>query len=75
MTGGEEKLLDNLRGQLQALIDASEAINQTLIVRLLRQQRLLVIADRFSEMPPQTRDTLQPDLPDFPISGGKITID
>jgi HEAT repeat protein len=72
-TEGEARLLDAIRGQLQALIDAPEAINPTLMVRLLRQQRLLVIADRFSEMPPQTRVTLQPDLPDFPINALAVT--
>jgi HEAT repeat protein len=73
LTGSNEMLLDAIRGQLQALIDAPEAINPTLLVRLLRQQRLLVIVDRFSEMPSQTRDTLQPDLPDFPINALVVT--
>ncbi|MGB8701759.1 MAG: HEAT repeat domain-containing protein [Thermosynechococcaceae cyanobacterium] len=66
-------LVTAIQGQLQALIDAPEPVNLPLMERLLRQQRLLVIADRFSEMPPATREAIQPDLPDFPVNALVVT--
>jgi HEAT repeat protein len=67
------RLLVALQGQLQTLIDASEPINLGLMERLLRHKRLLVIVDRFSEMPDTTRAAIQPDLPDFLANGLVVT--
>ncbi|HEY9824064.1 MAG TPA: HEAT repeat domain-containing protein [Stenomitos sp.] len=62
---GRANFLMAIQGQLQSAIDASEPVNLALMERLLRQRRILVIVDRFSEMPPATRNAIQPDLPDF----------
>jgi HEAT repeat protein len=67
------RLLVALQGQLQTLIDASEPVNLGLMERLLRHKRLLVIVDRFSEMPSATRTAIQPDLPDFLANGLVVT--
>jgi HEAT repeat protein len=72
-TTGTSRFLTALQGQLQSLIDASEPVNLVLIERLLRQKRLLVIVDRFSEMPPSTREAINPDLPDFPANALIVT--
>jgi HEAT repeat protein len=72
-TPGTAKFLTALQGQLQSLIDAPEPVNLVLIERLLRQKRLLVIVDRFSEMPTATREAIQPDLPDFPANALIVT--
>ncbi|MEM7724857.1 MAG: HEAT repeat domain-containing protein [Cyanobacteria bacterium P01_A01_bin.45] len=69
----KSKLLEAIRGQLQALIDEPEPICEELLIPLLRKQRILVIIDRFSELNSDTREAIQPDSPDFPINALIIT--
>ena len=66
-------LLAAIAGQLQYLIDAPQPISQDLLEQLLRQQRILVIVDRLSEMDSDTREMIAPHLPDFPINALIVT--
>lgn len=70
---GKSPLLEAIRGQLQALIDEPEPICEELLIRLLRNRRILVIVDRFSEMNATTRESIQPQSPDFPVNALVIT--
>jgi HEAT repeat protein len=70
---GKSALLEAIRGQLQALIDKPEPIDQELLMQLLRKQRVLVIIDHLSELTPATRDAIQPESPDFPINALIVT--
>jgi hypothetical protein len=72
---GEKKsaLLETIRGQLQMLIDAPEPLCEELLLRLLRQRRILVIIDNFSELNPQTQQAVQPDSPEFPVNALLMT--
>lgn len=70
---GKQPLLEAIRGQLQYLIDEAEPISTELLERLLRNRRLLVIADRLSEMNSTTRQAIQPESPDFPVNALVVT--
>jgi HEAT repeat protein len=70
---GKSALLEAVRGQLQVAIDLPEPICQELLDKLLRQRRILVIVDRFSELDEPSRAAIQPDNPDFPINALIIT--
>jgi hypothetical protein len=54
--------------QLQDLIGESESIPAELLERLLRERRILVIVDHFSEMINDTREEIQPAHPEFPFN-------
>ncbi|MBW4442729.1 MAG: HEAT repeat domain-containing protein [Plectolyngbya sp. WJT66-NPBG17] len=62
-----------IRGQLQALIDAAEPINDEFLEKLLRQRRILVIVDRLSELSEETRQQIRPGHPDFPANALIVT--
>lgn len=62
-----------IRGQLQALIDAAEPINDEFLEKLLRQRRILVIVDRLSELSEETRQEIRPGHPDFPANALIVT--
>ncbi|NJK52289.1 MAG: HEAT repeat domain-containing protein [Leptolyngbyaceae cyanobacterium SU_3_3] len=62
-----------IRGQLQALIDASDPIADEFLERLLRQRRILVIVDRLSELSEATREQIRPGHPDFPANALIVT--
>ncbi|MEC4816870.1 MAG: HEAT repeat domain-containing protein [Scytonema sp. PMC 1069.18] len=70
---GKQALLDAIRGQLQDLTNEQEPISEELLERLLRQRRLLVIVDHFSEMSETTRKAIRPESPDFPVNALIIT--
>jgi HEAT repeat protein len=70
---GKSALLEAISGQLQLLIDEPEPICQELLDKLLRQRRILVIIDRFSELNPTTRAAIQPDSPDFAVNALIVT--
>ncbi|MCY7321367.1 MAG: HEAT repeat domain-containing protein, partial [Phormidesmis sp. CAN_BIN36] len=52
-----------IRGQVQALIDATEPISDEFLEKLLRQRRILVIVDRLSELSEATREQIRPGHP------------
>jgi HEAT repeat protein len=62
-----------IRGQLQALIDASDPLSDEFLERLLRQRRILVIVDRLSELSEATREQIRPGHPDFPANALIVT--
>jgi hypothetical protein len=70
---GKSALLEAIRGQLQMLMDAAEPLCEELLLRLLRQRRILVIIDRFSELSPATQAAVQPESPAFPINALILT--
>jgi HEAT repeat protein len=62
-----------IRGQLQALIDSANPISDEFLERLLRQRRILVIVDRFSELSEATRQEIRPGHPNFPANALIVT--
>jgi HEAT repeat protein len=70
---GKSALLEAIRGQLQVLMDVADPLCEELLLRLLRQRRILVIIDRFSELSPATQAAIQPESPDFPINALILT--
>ncbi|MEM6404502.1 MAG: sister chromatid cohesion protein PDS5, partial [Cyanobacteria bacterium P01_D01_bin.116] len=69
----ETPLLEAIQGQLQDLIDSAKPIPQELLEQLLRQRRILVIVDHFSEMSDATRKVIHPDSPNFCINALVVT--
>ncbi|MEO1375090.1 MAG: HEAT repeat domain-containing protein, partial [Cyanobacteria bacterium J06635_10] len=69
----EIPLLEAIQGQLQDLIDSPKPIPQELLEQLLRQRRILVIVDHFSEMSDATRQAINPDSPNFCINALVVT--
>jgi HEAT repeat protein len=73
-TGTEENpLIAAIRGQLEDLTNQPEPIPEELLEHLLRQRRILVIVDHLSEMSEETRRTIRPERPDFPVNALVIT--
>lgn len=70
---GKDPLREAIRGQLQALVDSAEPLGDEFIEKLLRQRRLLVIVDRFSELSEATRQVIRPGHPDFPANALIVT--
>jgi HEAT repeat protein len=73
VASGKKPFVEAIRGQLQAAIDATDPIPDELLDRLLRQQRILVIADRLSEMSEATRKEICPGHPDFSANALIVT--
>ncbi|MEM1394698.1 MAG: PBS lyase, partial [Cyanobacteria bacterium P01_H01_bin.150] len=69
----ETPLLEAIQGQLQDLIDSAKPIPQELLEQLLRQRRVLVIVDHFSEMSEATRKAINPDSANFCINALVVT--
>ncbi|NDJ17632.1 HEAT repeat domain-containing protein [Myxacorys almedinensis] len=70
---GKNPFREAIRGQVQALIDASEPISDDFLEKLLRQRRILVIVDRLSELSEETRQQIRPGHPDFPANALIVT--
>jgi hypothetical protein len=58
-------LTEAVRGQLQALIGAAAALPGEFLEQLLRQRRVLVVVDHFSEVGPEARAAFRPGHADF----------
>ena len=69
----KQPFLEAIRGQLQDLTDTAEPICEELLEQLLKQRRILVIVDNFSEMSEQTQTAIRPELPNFPVNALLIT--
>jgi HEAT repeat protein len=69
----KQPFLEAIRGQLQDLTDTAEPICEELLEQLLKQRRLLVIVDNFSEMSEQTQTAIRPEMPNFPVNALLIT--
>ena len=61
----QQVLMEAIHGQLRDLIEAVKPISEELLEHLLRERRLLVIVDGYSEMRPATRNKIKPELPSF----------
>jgi HEAT repeat protein len=70
---GKQPFLEAIRGQLQDLTDTAEPISEELLEQLLKQRRILVIVDHFSEMSEQTQTAIRPEMPDFPVNALLVT--
>ncbi|GET43819.1 HEAT repeat domain-containing protein [Microseira wollei] len=70
---GQQPFMAAIRGQLQDLTNETEAISEELLERLLRQRRILVIVDHFSEMGEATRKAIRPESPDFCVNALVLT--
>lgn len=70
---GKQPFIEAIRGQLQDLTDTAEPISEELLEQLLKQRRILVIVDHFSEMSEQTQTAIRPEMPDFPVNALLVT--
>jgi HEAT repeat protein len=71
---GMKPLMEALVGTLQELIDSEQTIvDELLVEQLLRQRRILLIVDHFSEMSKATRDKIPLSLRDFPANALVVT--
>ncbi|AFY52767.1 HEAT repeat-containing protein [Rivularia sp. PCC 7116] len=70
---GNQAFIQEICGQLQVLIGESEVIPTKLVENLLRQRRILVIIDHFSEMSFSTRKQIRPASPNFPANALIVT--
>ncbi|CAH2572586.1 PBS lyase HEAT-like repeat [Planktothrix rubescens] len=61
----QQVLMEAIHGQLRDLIEAVKPISEELLEHLLRERRLLVIVDGYSEMRPATRNKIKPESPSF----------
>ncbi|UIE38109.1 HEAT repeat domain-containing protein [Leptodesmis sichuanensis] len=73
VTPDKQVLREAIRGQLRDLLNAPKPVSEEFLEQLLRQQRLLVIVDHFSEMSEATRKQIRPERPDFPINALIVT--
>ncbi|MGI2904333.1 HEAT repeat domain-containing protein [Tolypothrix sp. VBCCA 56010] len=69
----KQALMAAIRGQVQDLTNQAEPPSEELLELLLRQRRILVIVDHFSEMSEATRKAIRPESPDFPINALIVT--
>ncbi|MBV6625603.1 MAG: HEAT repeat domain-containing protein [Rivularia sp. (in: Bacteria)] len=72
-TQGNQAFIQEITGQLQVLIGESEVIPTKLVENLLRQRRILVIIDHFSEMSEATRKQIRPASGNFPANALIVT--
>ncbi len=69
----EVRFMHAIRGKLQTLIGEAVPIPPELLTNLLRQKRVIVIVDRFSEMTKPTREQIRPQSADFPATAFVLT--
>ena len=69
----DQRFTEAARGKLQSLISVEEPIPQGFFEALLRQGRILVIVDHFSEMSEGTRNQIRPLRPGFPAAALVVT--
>jgi HEAT repeat protein len=69
----DKPLLAAIRGKLEDLTNELEPISDELLEQLLKQQCLLVIADRLSEKNKETRELIDPNQPNFPVKALVVT--
>ncbi|MEH2107130.1 HEAT repeat domain-containing protein [Nostoc sp.] len=71
---GIKALMEDIVGQIQELTDGEQKIvDELLVEQLLRKRRILLIVDRFSEMNDDTRQKINPNLPEFPANALVVT--
>jgi len=73
VTSDKSPLIETIRGHLGAMIGQIEPIPEELVIQLLKQQRVLLIIDHFSEMNESTRGAIRPSNPDFSVNALVVT--
>ncbi|WP_158600202.1 HEAT repeat domain-containing protein [Fibrisoma montanum] len=68
-----KRLLVAITGQLWSLIDTESTVPDELLEQLLRQGRILVLIDHFSECSEETRAEIRPATPNFFVNTLVIT--
>jgi len=70
---GKEPFLEAVRGQLTDLTEDKQPLSEKLLERLLRERRVLVVVDHFSEMSEETRKLIRPESAGFPANALVVT--
>ena len=70
---GPNPFRDAIRGSVQALLDDNNLFDDELFAEMLRTQRILVIADHFSELSDESRHLMNPADPSFPANALIVT--
>jgi HEAT repeat protein len=70
---GPQRLLEAIRGKLKTTIGSAEPISEELLKHLLRQWRVLVIIDHFTEMSEATKSQIRFDSAEFPAAALVVT--
>lgn len=68
-----DRLVDAVSGKLMNLIGSEKDVPRSLVVQLLRQRRILLIVDHFSELSDASRSVISPDRAGFPAKAMVIT--
>lgn len=61
----KDSFLQTIRGQLTLTCTAPDGITDEFVLQLLKQKRLLVLLDHFSELSQETRKAIRPESPAF----------
>lgn len=72
-TEGNDALLAAISTQLQDLTEGQQPVSDEFLEVLLRRQRILLIADHFSEMREETKQIVRPDQSGFPANALVVT--
>ncbi|NET46082.1 HEAT repeat domain-containing protein [Okeania sp. SIO2B3] len=71
---GIKPIMEAIMAEIQELIDNEQMIVDELLVKqLLRQRRILLIVDRYSEMSQETQEKINPDPKEFPANALIVT--
>ncbi|NES79187.1 MULTISPECIES: HEAT repeat domain-containing protein [unclassified Okeania] len=71
---GIKPIMEAIMAEIQGLIDNEQMIVDELLVKqLLRQRRILLIVDGYSEMSQETQEKFNPDLKEFPANALIVT--
>ncbi|MEM1167975.1 MAG: HEAT repeat domain-containing protein [Cyanobacteria bacterium P01_H01_bin.35] len=71
---GIKPIMEAIMAEIQELIDNEQMIVDELLVKqLLRQRRILLIVDRYSEMSQETQEKFNPDPKEFPANALIVT--
>ena len=68
-----QRLIDVVRGKLATLIGSQQDVPASLVTQLLRQRRILLIVDHFSELSEASRAVISPDRAGFPAKALIVT--
>ena len=71
---GIKPIMEAIMAEIQELIDNEQMIVDELLVKqLLRQRRILLIVDRYSELSQETQEKFNPDPKEFPANALIVT--
>ena len=68
-----ERLIDAVCGKLTNLIGSENDVPPALVAQLLRQRRILLLVDHFSELSDDSRAVISPDRAGFPAKAMIVT--